>query len=304
MGELLPTYDSVFSPDYWSPVTQPIDSRSKFEIIKTIDIAKANGFTRASLSPDVRAQLENLFCNATYNLLNGQEVDRVGDNELIGSPDDKRYAIPGNVLLIDKEELFVSSGWRVTRQDQDTTFCHEIELGMPTIPLFVNRYSEYKYRSALTPRIISSPFIRKLISSIGIDMPNDKNMPNYTGSLTPFSKHISVKGIGRYSRSINLFAFAPNKKGQLVGVGMSEFIYDPDNAVAMSFTDQLLPERFYPIGRVGETKDLSASPQLGEYSRIKEAYICLRGSLEYAKVKKDPAYISQKRRVPALVALA
>jgi len=298
MGELLSTYEAVFSPDYWSPIPAPIESKCKFEVTKLIDVAKANGYTAVSLNSETRTRLENLLSTATQNLLNGQEVDRIVEDELIGSSDDKRYAIPGNVLLIDKEQLCLSRDWNIPRQDQDTTFRNENEVEAVPIALFTNQYHE------LTERQTIAPILGKLMTAIGLDNIDKKSTSNPRGFLKPYSKHFSIRGEGMYSRSINLFAFSPNKKGKTVGLGMSEFMYDQDEGVAITSTDQLLAERFYPIGRVGETINLSvAGSQLTEYTRIKAAYVCLRGTLEYAKNKKCHNRIIQKSPslIPALV---
>jgi hypothetical protein len=83
-------------------------------------------------------------------------------------------------------------------------------------------------------------------------------------TLRPYRKHYFDPAKGAYSRSINMYGFAENKHGEIVGIGA----------------------KFWPPGEVGQTINRTINPKIPIYTRIREAHVCLRGNIAYARAKQ------------------
>ncbi len=301
MNQVQPTFETIFRDEYWGevpPMAEPIKSRG----MKAFNEQRARfGSSYNRFPREVASEANELLCFAADKVIANEPLMRVEDGEQIGGPDDNQYAIPGAVLLVDRES--VDSAARNVIFQRGKPFEAEAELERSAVSAFLSgmvktdfgRFSREKVYKSMSGGALMYALVGRSLDRL---MPREE-LEDYP-ILTPYRGHyLSPAKEGLYERTVDLFAFLPTKEGHTGSVRFRQW-GNPLNG--NTYADSIVTSSkvlaqwgFWPDGRVGETVNLSQASDRREYARIKEAYLCMPGSLERAMAMEP---VSQKSSVP------
>ncbi len=287
MSEPPATFEDVFSQEYWEPIPSESQCSQVFST-RHVKVSKHLGTTSRKLTDETRAQVDESLLLAVSQLLIGEPTDKISDGEQIGGAEDRQYGLPGAVLLIDRESLLLQENDLVKPQRE----MHEAELSRSTIASFMSgmamtRISEYVQEEFHYPlEEFFKPFdlvLDKLFGKfLGLDEPDEP--PQDYNYLNPYRKSYAIGDRGIYGRNVDLIAFCPDKKDRPTNVRLAQWRNPPEGPQVVVYPGG---RNFWPHGAVGETKNITWLPDTSHYTRVREAHICLRGSLAHAKAKQE-----------------
>ena len=108
----------------------------------------------------------------------------------------------------------------------------------------------------------------------GLDYDSHEILKEDYALINPYDKAHAEENHGLYERSVDLFAFYHNKKGQIANLRLWQWRNPPDHQWIIA---PATGENFWPYGAVGEDKNIGYDAKTPRYTRIREAHICLRG---------------------------
>lgn len=287
MSDVVPTFESVFTEDYWSPVPAMLDFKSKYLLPRLAEVNKRHGSGAQGVTREMNEQIETIIGQSVVQLLASEPIERVQEDELVGGPDDNKYALPGNVLLVDTEEVLLRKN--PVQLVADPYFMHEGELLATAPSLLLRNLTPMPRTSPSTTKVLFDSFppsFRNLAEWFGVDTQTEKDLGERGHYLKPYRRRYINPEIGLYRRYINLYGFCPNVDGKTVSIAMQHISIGLNNNVwtyAPAGRTKKLGFVGMPVyARVGETINRTVS-EYTKLERIRSAYLCMRGSLEYAK---------------------
>ncbi|HUC87766.1 MAG TPA: hypothetical protein VMR95_01275 [Candidatus Binatia bacterium] len=268
---ILPDTETVFTEEYWEPIPPMPEYRHHGSLARSIESYKIQGvhMLLPSIESSVRQKAAETLALAVGQLLSGEPTEAIPEGEAIGTQADFKYALPGAVILIDKEFIMLNGGYSMFKKDD----MPEAEIGLSA----------------------TSCLMKNLDSTHFVD-PSD----NYA-ILNPYKKTRIAHGQGVYTREINMYAFCSAKKGETVGLGMSQWRNGPSQPMAIVYAGKIDNNGYIPHPpRVAEAANDSLAENVPVYSRIREARLCIAGVREYAKAKTERRRLTLPRLVPSV----
>lgn len=250
MNRPQPTFESVFTPEYWEPVPERVER--DFIMREFFATARA---TRATI-----AQARENLLLAGAKLIEGEPTLKVGTGELVGGEDDEKYALPGAVLLIDDEHVLFSR----------------------------RKQPEYEYYGQITSELeLSRSAIATFLGAKRHT--NLEDAPNYEVYNGYHGKYISEEGEYTRTVNLYAYYRAKNGNTGLLGLVQWRNQHGQPCVIAPAGLFRYAPElRSGRVGETVNTSLLTKKPFLKDVpmlSRIKEAHICMRGTAEKAKAR-------------------
>lgn len=266
--------ETVLTEQYWEPVPPIKDFRANSVAGRLIEISLKE---RIGLGPTFDSQSKAIAVEAmtmaVNGLLKGSGTESIAVGEVIGGEDDIEYALPGAVLLIDREMGYING---VSDRSVSKPMESEAEISGSAASVLLR-------------------------SMTGTNFPEPSD--NYR-ILNPYYRDFTIKNVGRYVRDIQLFAFIPSKKGSVEGAGMMQWRDEPGNPSVALMTGRVLGDWFDQQGvPVGQTQNNTLAEQYPSYSRIRSAEICIAGTRAFAREKaKQPrrALLPKLAGIPGL----
>lgn len=291
MQEVQPDFESIYTPEYWGDIPAMHNCQSRTALGKVLEIARQDRFNHGRM-PSRTLELEigqALGRSAMEIYVGASEPTPIPDDVIIGGKDDNEFAIPGNILLLDTEKVFLHPNDGKTYKKQ---IDNEFELQASAIRI-VN--SSFKRETSFhfdpldyfgkegplrsTAELVLKPFMNTEPHEVELD-------PSMV--FSEYNRALYNPKLGRYYRRVDLVAFFSAKDGKTgVRTASKSFIHDKGY-----INTWLAANGPHHTGRVGETFNQTVdSPKLREapsFRRTRSAYVCARGAFEHApaKVKK------------------
>lgn len=273
MAEIQTSFETVFTPEHWGETPAPPSFRSNNIFLRVHEIMRARDFPlNWRTDSETKTNVQIALAQTSFAIASGQNPESIHNGELIGGVEDMKYALPGNILLLDSEKLVLNP----KTTGEHNKFRDELELAASAVLLHKRGYHRESYSYECEP---SDNVIKRMLVWWGLvdgeEVPLD--LPVMTHNS--YRPSIQKTEIGWYQRSIELAAFYPNKKGKMVAVTPHYLEHNEDG----SDPRVRLTAAYTHIGRVGEVLNLSVSDKQLVLTRIKSAYVCARGAFEYAR---------------------
>jgi hypothetical protein len=255
--------ETVFSPNYWEPISPIHQYRARTEVGKVIESLRE--VETMSMPPrfskKAREGIEERLALAVTSMVKDETFEAVKDAEWIGGDLDDTNALPGAVILLDTEYLMLKSNVKETNSLRMT---HAADIGLSAVSCLMA----------------------------------DMNRRSQSGGQAPLKRYIrqlTLPGAGRYFRHINMFGFGVDRKGNVGGVGIDQMVIGSNRAHTLSgFLGDWFNGR---DGRqVGVTNNVTRNEEVPMYSRIREARLCLAGTREAVKVKSKQRHMQRALR--------
>jgi hypothetical protein len=304
VSEIAPTAESIFTEEYWNAPPMP-EYRSNGMLGRHRQSWKENHLAPGYFDKETIAEAEEMLLFAANLLVAQESVTAIEPGEQIGGPDDTTYATPGAVLLIDREHVFfrpeIYEG--LAQEPKNTLQPHE--LSKSALSAFMSGMTATQYgKPRPTPEEMGLSRYQTMVHNTFqkfIRVDDGGPPPENYAVLNPFKKHFLDANHGRYTRKIDLFAFCNNKKGNLASIRLRQWRNPPGGAHVITYANgsRILSQiGFDHPGTVGETRNVTVNPSFPDFTRIREARICIPGSLEHAKApakssKRSPAKATQ-----------
>lgn len=303
MQEVQPDFESIYTPEYWGNIPPMRDFQSRTTLGKLFEVTRGQNFNHGGIpNRALNYEIQEALGRSAIEIYTGaSEPTPIPNDVIVGGKDDTEYAIPGNILLIDKEQVFLhpNSGQTYKKQIQN-----EFELQASAVRIVKGNF-KYKTSFHFDPlkdfgpngplrsaaEFILKPFIETEPHEVKYYEPH-MEFKEYDVALYNPEK-------GRYYRTVDLVAFFSTKDGK-TGARTAVKSFIGDSGHIHSWLGSAVTHN---IGRVGETFNRTIdSPKLREapaFERTRSAYVCARGAFEHApaKVKKKSR---SKQLSPAL----
>ena len=277
MSEIIPDFESIYTQDYWGNVPPMMNFDHKGGFGRTLETQSHYGLHHGRIGHVLEQQIGEAVGRSMLQLHAGEMPEAILDGELIGGKDDTKYAIPGNILLLDNEDiLFRKHTYEVSRD----AVKNEFELSASALRLFRSKIKrELSFESQYFSGLSGVP--KTIAANLGLtDETQTHVRDNPLFVSDEYVGNHTQNGVAIYTRTVSLVPFFVDKKGQ-VGSRRAYRSGVWDSGGAFALLGSADP---YIVSRIGETLNLSVNTSVTILSRTRSAYVCARGAFEYATV--------------------
>ena len=273
---IVPDFDSIYTQEYWGDIPPMMNFDHKGTFGRSIETHRRHDFHHGRVGGyDIEQHIGEAVGRSMLQIYAGELTEPILDGELIGGKDDTKYALPGNILLLDNEEIWFREH---TYDKSSNAVQNEFELSASAIRLFKSKMKrELSFESQAFPGVSGIP---KTIAA-GLGLTDETHTHVRDDPLFKSDEYVgnhTQDGVAMYTRTVSLVTFFVDKKGK-VGSRRAYHSGVWDSGGAHSHLGTAIP---HIASRVGETVNLSVNTGVTNLSRTRSAYMCARGAFEYA----------------------
>lgn len=284
MAEITPDFESIYTKEYWGDIPPMMNYKHDGTFSRVRESTQRNNLHHGRIGDyELEERMGEAIGKGMLQLYAGEVPEAIVQGELIGSKDDTKYALPGNILLLDTEEIWLR---KPTYKGLHNAFRNEFELGASAVQLFKSKIRrETEYESQWRGGVSGLP--RNLAACMGMTteiLTYERKVPLVRSS--EYVGNHAREAVGTYTRSVSLVTFFVDKQGNVGSrKAYNSGVWESGNGFANFVTADP-----HMSGRIGETLNQTVNPDVTNLSRTRSAYICARGAFEHATVPAKARY--------------